>query len=329
MISDEVEMLVAGQMNADEGNDIDVPQADVKVDDATGWVNAGPPEKSKSYKIKLCQDHMKTGKCPWWNCHFAHGDAELNPDPANNVHWVNDVGVGELCRQQFGIIEKRALNVVCNRNSPLGNPFVTEEPRMEKVGASGHCSECWATREPGAECNCLIREEHDVLCEAFLDYFQLMLQTTDEQLDETARTLAESVAQRRGGLLIARRWAWHAFSKRQVMRAVRTIETIYSTGTVRIVLLCHCGTAKPCHALHVQQHVVRATSVSAVVDETLDPPLKCSQCWRDWLWRGALDSKRNRFFCSVCWSDYADWVFHEEEKSPLEDAPLLQPLQEK
>merc|ERR1712232_1464340 len=99
-------------------------------------------------------------------------------------------------------------------------------------------SVCFKSGKPGKECWCLIAENHVVLCDAFREFWARLLETTDAEMDLEARALAESVAERRGDLHISRRWAWHKFSRRAILRSLETIQDIYIKGTARLVLLC-------------------------------------------------------------------------------------------
>merc|ERR1712032_131384 len=115
---------------------------------------------------------------------------------------------------------------------------------------------------------------------AFQEFWDLLLKSADGELHLPARELAEEVAQRRGKLYVNRRWAWMAFSRRSVLKAVQTIKDIYMTGAEKLVLLCHCGVAnatKPCHAAIIQKHIVQ-TCPSRSPNAPLDPPRKCVQC---------------------------------------------------
>eukprot|EP00931_Biecheleriopsis_adriatica_P037400 TRINITY_DN21440_c0_g1_i1.p2 TRINITY_DN21440_c0_g1~~TRINITY_DN21440_c0_g1_i1.p2 ORF type:complete len:127 (-),score=16.24 TRINITY_DN21440_c0_g1_i1:321-701(-) len=96
----------------------------------------------------------------------------------------------------------------------------------------------------------------------------------------------------------------------------------------KLLLLCHCGVTnleKPCHALLIQQYLVASES-NEDVNTLWSSERTCANCSRDWLQRGALDANTLEFYCVVCWRDFADRVSVLEEKYPLPDAPLLQPM---
>lgn len=293
-------------------------------------------QKPRKKKFKLCSQYLRSVKaCTWGDdCFFAHNEEDLKPHHHNKVVWSGNVGVGELIYQQLGIIEAPGcLNVTCNRNTPLGNPFVNAEPRYEKIRVGERCGECHRSgddKDHPQECNCLIAEHHVALCDGFQEFWDRLLGSTEDQLDLSARALAEEIAERRGGLLISRRWAWFAFSRRSTLNAFQRLEEIHRSGKARLVLLCHCGVvnpAKPCHATIIQRQLA-ASSHEAAPISALEPKRKCEHCNRDWLWRGAFDAKKNKFFCAVCWFDFVGYVYEAELKYPLPDAPLLQPADE-
>eukprot|EP00928_Gymnodinium_smaydae_P079007 TRINITY_DN63037_c0_g1_i1.p2 TRINITY_DN63037_c0_g1~~TRINITY_DN63037_c0_g1_i1.p2 ORF type:complete len:344 (+),score=74.79 TRINITY_DN63037_c0_g1_i1:27-1058(+) len=290
--------------------------------------------ESGRHKVQICQFHLaKPGSCPHGErCAYAHFDAELRWHPQNAVRWLGPVGVGELMQRQLGADDHPdSLNIACNRNTALGNPFVNEESTYEQFGASGYCPDCLCYGEEGETCYCLVAENHVELCAAYAEFLDLLLRSAGDELDLPARRLAEDVARRRGRLHVSRRWAWFDFSRRRILRALSALQHhLRARSDTRLLLLCHCGVAnasKPCHAFALQKLLVdgdQRLDAAADADACSALERKCSSCFRG-LSRGAFDADKMKFHCVVCWGAFVDWIFKKERYFPLPDAPLLQP----
>jgi len=130
---------------------------------------------------------------------------------------------------------------------------------------------------------------------------------------------------------VGRRWAWHKFTRKSVILAVNKLQEIKWNSKARLVLLCHCGVAKPekpCHASVIQRYLLRP-SPFWILPTPEEITRKCSNCDRDWKWwRGALDAAYDKFFCAICWCDYGEYTYKKELKYPLPNHPLLQPYDE-
>lgn len=280
--------------------------------------------KLQAMKCWVCRDHIRTaGSCRWGiKCSYAHDEAELRPDPTDQVRWLKQVGVGEVQRRLYGAVgDSDCLNIVCNRNSPLGNPFVCPDPTYLRLGENGFCANCHASGETGSECRCQALKDHEDVCKAFSEYWPLVLSTSAEEMDLDARSLAEAVAERHG-LLIAYRWAWLRFTRGSIIRAVHHLEELSASGKVRLVLLCHCPSSMPCHLLMVQRHLASACA-STSVNPASAPWYAICRCSAPKN-RGALAPDKKTFYCTLCWDDYVDYIVDQEEKQPLPESPLLQ-----
>lgn len=201
------------------------------------------------------------------------------------------------------------------------------EPGFLHLGEDEYCEECLSYGPVGRECRCQSLKDHTEVCEAFSEFWDELMKSTDEELELDARSLAEVIAERRG-ILLAYRWAWLGFKRRRILRAVQNLEELSASGQFRLLLLCHCPCEMPCHLLLVQRYLVeKSTAARAAAAKPLQRPCTECACGNATTFGALAPDKKyycsNAFYCSPCWQDYLDWLGVEEDRQPLPPSHLL------
>lgn len=268
------------------------------------------------YKTRRCKFIVMQETCPYAeNCEYAHSPEELRPLNGNwsyavAPHWQGDaVQIGIVEHAMFwDLPQVGLLDVVCNRNTCLGNPFATRlySEGEERAERDGHG---WAI------------QMHEDLCVAFEEYLGVLL---DPSSEEDLRVSASRIARKHSATL-SDTWVAQRLRRSSVSWSLDSLARKVKGGQ-RLRLLCHCRPHVRCHTEFLKAHLEKfapargntsAPDMQSVgrVDHlgALWPGFglnsqicQCkSQGWRCSRESRALDAGTMKMYCAQCWSKHS------------------------